>query len=93
MLPFLGLGAAMAIEDAALLARAMAATDDIALAFKIYEAARGDRTAKILRASARQGEILNTVDPNDYQASERPTADFSIYAYDPATVVLPAVQP
>jgi salicylate hydroxylase len=92
MLPFLGLGAAMAIEDAVLLARAMAATDDIAHAFKIYEAARRERTAGVLRASRRQGEIFNTVDPDRYQATERPTADVSLYAYDAAAVSLPVVQ-
>jgi len=54
MLPFLAQGAAMAIEDAAVLAGAMerAPTDAVA-ALRAYEAARRPRTARVQRAARR----------------------------------------
>jgi len=89
MLPFLGLGAAMALEDSALLARAMAAEPNIPAALELYAAARQDRAADILLASRRQGEIYNAVDPDHYMQTERPAGRTVIYDYDPATVPLP----
>ena len=53
MLPFLAQGAAMAIEDAQVLARALAAHGaDFAMAFGAYESARLQRTARAVRGSA-----------------------------------------
>ncbi len=89
MLPFLGLGAAMAIEDSVLLARAMTEEKDIPAALKLYEAARKGRTTDIMLASRKQGEIYNSVDPDRYQEADRPTTDLSIYNYDPANAPLP----
>ena len=52
-LPFLAQGACMAIEDAIVLARAIAeADDDVATAFRRYDAARLTRTSRIVRGSA-----------------------------------------
>jgi salicylate hydroxylase len=52
MLPFLAQGAAMAIEDAAVLAGALAATpDDAPAALRRYEQARAARTARVWRAA------------------------------------------
>jgi salicylate hydroxylase len=54
MLPFLAQGAAMAIEDAAVLARELARLpDDPAQALRQYEAARQPRTARVQRAARR----------------------------------------
>ena len=53
MLPFLAQGGAMAIEDAAVLAAMLARTPDVADAFRRYEAARGPRTARVVRAARR----------------------------------------
>jgi salicylate hydroxylase len=54
MLPFLAQGAAMAIEDAAVLARELARSpDDRPGALRRYEAARRPRTARVLRAARR----------------------------------------
>lgn len=51
-LPFLAQGAAMAMEDGYVLARALAAhRSDIGAALKAYEAARVDRTSAIVRGS------------------------------------------
>jgi len=57
MAPFLAQGAAMAIEDAAVVGRALAASpDDIPAAFAAYAAARKPRVAKVWKAARRTGE-------------------------------------
>jgi salicylate hydroxylase len=55
MRPFLAQGAAMAIEDAAVLARALAASQDISAGLRAYEQARRPRTARLQREAARTG--------------------------------------
>ncbi|MYF07318.1 MAG: monooxygenase, partial [Rhodospirillaceae bacterium] len=51
-LPFLAQGANHAIEDGLVLARALEAFDDVETALKRYEAARLERTARMVRGSA-----------------------------------------
>jgi salicylate hydroxylase len=52
-LPFLAQGAAMAIEDGAMLARCIdAGTEDVAQALSGYERARTERTSRIVRGSS-----------------------------------------
>ncbi len=51
-LPFLAQGAVMAIEDGFILARALAAHHDAATALKRYEAARIERTTRIVEGAA-----------------------------------------
>jgi salicylate hydroxylase len=54
MLPFLAQGAAMAIEDAAVLADSLAASpDDLPQGMRNYEARRHDRTTRAQRAATR----------------------------------------
>ena len=55
--PNLGQGGCMAIEDAAVLARALAQTDDIPAALRAYESRRVRRTAWITRESLRYGRV------------------------------------
>jgi salicylate hydroxylase len=60
MLPYLAQGAAMAIEDAAVLARRLAQTpDDLSAAMRGYEHARARRTARVQRAARRNGTIYH----------------------------------
>ncbi len=60
MLPFLAQGAAMAIEDAAILADQMARLpDDPATAMRRYERARKKRTARVQRAAANNGRVYH----------------------------------
>jgi salicylate hydroxylase len=60
MLPFLAQGAAMAIEDAAVLAGCLAATpDDAPAALRRYEQARGPRTARVQRAARRNDMVYH----------------------------------
>jgi salicylate hydroxylase len=64
MLPFLAQGAAMAIEDAAVLTAALgAAPDDPAAAMRRYEAARGARTTRAQRAARRNDTIYHLAWP------------------------------
>ncbi len=86
MLPFLGLGAAMAIEDAVVLGRAFAAAPAPLAAFERYEAARLPRTREVALASQRQGEALQSRDPDDYRGAEAPVAQRSLFDHDPTTV-------
>lgn len=55
--PNLGQGGCMAIEDAAVLARSLCETDDVAAALRAFEARRYRRTAWITRESLRYGRI------------------------------------
>lgn len=57
MTPNIGQGACMAIEDAACLAKCLLASEDIAAAFRSYEARRGPRTAHVSRQARRIGVI------------------------------------
>jgi 2-polyprenyl-6-methoxyphenol hydroxylase-like FAD-dependent oxidoreductase len=59
MLPFLAQGAAMAIEDAAVLADALAATNDVAAALRRYEDTRGPRVARVQRAARRNDTVYH----------------------------------
>jgi 2-polyprenyl-6-methoxyphenol hydroxylase-like FAD-dependent oxidoreductase len=60
MLPFLAQGAAMAIEDAAVLAGALAAVpDDAPAALRRYEQARAARTARVWRAARRNDTVYH----------------------------------
>jgi 2-polyprenyl-6-methoxyphenol hydroxylase-like FAD-dependent oxidoreductase len=55
--PNLGQGGCMAIEDAAVLARCLTETEDVADALRAFEARRYRRTAWITRESLRYGQI------------------------------------
>ncbi len=60
MLPFLAQGAAMAIEDAAVLAECLARLpNDPAAAMRQYEAARRNRTARVQRSARRNGSLYH----------------------------------
>jgi salicylate hydroxylase len=60
MLPFAAQGAAMAIEDAAVLACCIEAQpDDLPAAFRHYENLRRERVARVQRASRRNGQIYH----------------------------------
>src|SRR5262245_5117550 len=60
MLPYLAQGAAMAIEDAAVLAARLAETpDDLANAMRRYERQRRGRTVRAWRAARRNGTVYH----------------------------------
>ena len=55
--PNLGQGACMAIEDAAVLAQAVDALPGVETAFRVYEATRAERTARVVRESLKFGRM------------------------------------
>ena len=86
MLPFLGLGAAMGIEDAVVLGRIFAAGLPPVEGLRIFEATRKDRANGVLLASRRQGEI----DQRGDKAVQRATDNDHLMRYDPSTAPLAA---
>lgn len=85
MLPFLGMGAAMAVEDAMILARAFATDSGVESAFARYEAARIPRTTFLHAKSVDQGLLTQTQNPELYDAPRAPASDAEILAYNPVT--------
>jgi salicylate hydroxylase len=58
-LPMLGQGANMAIEDGIVLARCLAAHDDVGTALERYNAARVERTAKLVRGANAAAKVFH----------------------------------
>lgn len=87
MLPFLGMGAAMAFEDAVVLGRCLDAWDHHEKAFNAYHAGRYERTTQVLNASRNHGKVLQSSDPDKVDWGNLKTDnDWSFFAYNPATV-------
>ena len=70
-LPFLAQGAGMAIEDGLVLARCLEAHDDVATALVAYEAARIERTSRVVRGSAENGRRFHNNMLSDAAQAER----------------------
>lgn len=83
MLPFLGLGAAMAIEDGVVLGEAVSRSSDLHAALQLYETTRIPRTTRVFEGSRLQGEIFDTIDPEHYPPPNTPSHDPSFYRFDP----------
>ncbi|MBI5719565.1 MAG: FAD-dependent monooxygenase [Burkholderiales bacterium] len=64
-LPYMAQGAAMAIEDAAVLARALALPGPLAERLRRYEAHRAPRAARVVRESTEMGELYHIVDADE----------------------------
>jgi len=92
-LPYMAQGAAMAIEDAAVLTRALQAADDIPAALDLYQRNRIDRSARVVNESSANRGLFHHDSPQALRAafSER---DISaertawLFSYDPLTVDL-----
>jgi 6-hydroxynicotinate 3-monooxygenase len=76
MMPYMASGAAMAIEDAAVLARCLLQLDDCEAAFALYQATRMPRVSKVQRISAENSFLRDPTDPT------------WVFGYDAATVPL-----
>jgi salicylate hydroxylase len=100
-LPYLAQGAAMAIEDGMVLARAVDAhRSDVARAFAVYEAARVERTTRMVRLAAAQLESMHSpalaeaqsgrrhIETEHNENREREKLDW-LYKYDAVNVPLP----
>lgn len=88
MQPFLGLGAAMAVEDGAILGRAFAEKPGHAAAFAAYQRARVPRANMVMELSRRQGELFDETDPADYPPRDAPAHDPALSAFDYAEIAL-----
>jgi salicylate hydroxylase len=85
MLPFLGQGAALALEDAVVLTRALGAEPDVAAALQRYDRARQPRGAAAQLESRAAGLRLHGEGESPRQVNEE-TLDY--FAYDPASVTI-----
>ena len=86
VLPFLGHGAVLAIEDAVVLARAFAASDEVPEAFSRYEDARRERAAFVFAESRKAVRIFHATDPTNYaDAVGNVSVDegLGLFAYNP----------
>lgn len=83
MLPFLGMGAAMAVEDGYVLAQMLARHGTVAAALAAYEALRIPRTAEVHHASRLQGEITQSIDPDDFALGSAPVNNRAMMEFDP----------
>jgi salicylate hydroxylase len=93
-LPFLAQGACMAIEDGAVVARALEGAASVPEALELYQRARVERCARVVTDSSEHGGLYHIVDAEEMKkafaarniAKER--AQW-LYNYDPLTVPLP----
>jgi salicylate hydroxylase len=92
-LPYLAQGAAMAIEDGAVLTRALAMRETVGDALQLYQRNRIDRTSKIVAQSTANRELfhlpseaaIRTAFAKRDQGADR---NKWLYSYNPLTVVL-----
>ncbi len=92
-LPYLAQGACMAIEDGAVLTRALQATADVADALQLYERNRIDRTSRIVKGSDANRTLFHMRDQQKLRrefAARNEGADRNawLYSYNPLTVKL-----
>jgi len=92
-LPYLAQGACMAIEDAAVLTRALQATDDAAEALNLYERNRIPRTSRIVKGSGANRTLFHMRDQKKLrqkfaQRDEGADRNAWLYSYNPLTVKL-----
>jgi salicylate hydroxylase len=92
-LPYLAQGAAMAIEDGAVLTRALAMSDSIPAALQLYQRNRVDRTARIVLQSSANRELFHLPSVAEMRArfanrDEGEDRNRWLYSYNPLTVPL-----
>ena len=79
VLPFLGLGAALAIEDGIVLARALSAFADTRQALAAYQAARLERVESVRVQSILQGQMIQAADPESGALKRSPAQDTRLF--------------
>ena len=92
-LPYLAQGACMAIEDGAVLARALAQAESIPDALQLYQRNRVERTLKIVDQSSAKRRLYHLHTANEIRASfakrdEGADRDAWLYSYNPLTAKL-----
>jgi salicylate hydroxylase len=88
MLPFMGQGAVMAIEDAVVLGRCLRAADSIEEALHRYEAARIERSSLVMLESRANIQRLQA-NPGSYnKQSHKNEQRLGLFDYDPGHVAI-----
>jgi salicylate hydroxylase len=92
-LPYLAQGAAMAIEDGAVLTRALAMEKNISDALQLYQRNRFERTARIVNGSSGNRTLFHLRDQNEIRKAfanrdEGGDRNGWLYSYNPLTVPL-----
>ncbi|WP_087743283.1 MULTISPECIES: FAD-dependent monooxygenase [unclassified Acidovorax] len=92
-LPYMAQGAAMAIEDAAVLARALDLGKPLAEALRVYEQHRAPRAARVVNESTEMADLYHIADANEMRQAFRDrniaaSRNNWLYPYDPLTVPL-----
>jgi salicylate hydroxylase len=92
-LPYLAQGACMAIEDAAVLTRALQATDGAAEALELYERNRIPRTSRIVKGADANRTLFHMRDQKKLrqkfaERDEGAERNTWLYSYNPLTVKL-----
>jgi salicylate hydroxylase len=90
MLPFMGQGAAMAIEDGVVLGRCRLGAPDAQAALLRYQAARLERSHFVQEESARGADRIQQAG-TDAKRLNRDEDSLGLFDYDPGTVALPAL--
>jgi salicylate hydroxylase len=83
MLPFLGIGASMALEDAVVLGRAVTESATLEEGLTRYEQARIDRASEVILTSRRQGEMVQG--EKVIEMFSKPREPMSVFDYDVRT--------
>jgi salicylate hydroxylase len=84
MLPFMGQGAAMALEDGVVLARCLAAAGDVEEALTRYSAARVARATLVQTESALGADRIQALDPDKLRGNPPKGEDaLGLFHYDP----------
>lgn len=92
-LPYLAQGAAMAVEDAAVLTRALLREKSIPAALQLYQRNRIDRTARVVQVSTDNRRLFHLPSVADMRAAfanrkEGEERNKWLYSYNPLTVEL-----
>jgi salicylate hydroxylase len=92
-LPYLAQGAAMAIEDGAVLARALRQSSTVSEALDLYQRNRIDRTARVVEQSTKNRALFHLHSEAEIRtafARRNEGADRNkwLYSYNPLTVIL-----
>ena len=92
-LPYLAQGAAMAIEDGAVLARALRLAGNAADALQLYQRNRIDRTTRIMNGSSANRTLFHMRDQKELRRAfagrnEGAARNAWLYSYNPLTVEL-----
>lgn len=92
-LPYLAQGAAMAIEDGAVLTRALAMAGNVAAALQLYQRNRVERTARIVTQSSANRALFHLRSVAEIRAAfgqrnEGAERNNWLYSYNPLTVPL-----